>query len=166
MSFLHIKISTICHLGNLYIRQLVVWQFIVFTKFDIRSLDKFDFCKLARSELEIDFRTFSTFFIPPFLKFLQTDLTDRFYWTTSIKSLVDRRLPQLQLHFSGPASPSWQSPAKILAHGLTNITSIRGIKVNLDKHNNSVDCIRVCGRVARWFVFKPKIRNWVNFGGP
>jgi hypothetical protein len=22
------------------------------------------------------------------------------------------------------------------------------------------------GRVARWFVFKPKIPIWVNFGGP
>jgi hypothetical protein len=22
------------------------------------------------------------------------------------------------------------------------------------------------GRVARWFVFKPKIAIWVNFGGP
>jgi hypothetical protein len=21
-------------------------------------------------------------------------------------------------------------------------------------------------RVARWFIFKPKIQNWVNFGGP
>jgi hypothetical protein len=24
----------------------------------------------------------------------------------------------------------------------------------------------VCVRVARWFVFKPKIPIWVNFGGP
>jgi hypothetical protein len=24
----------------------------------------------------------------------------------------------------------------------------------------------VFGRVARWFVFKPKIPIWVNFGGP
>jgi hypothetical protein len=22
------------------------------------------------------------------------------------------------------------------------------------------------GRVARWYIFKPKIRIWVNFGGP
>jgi hypothetical protein len=22
------------------------------------------------------------------------------------------------------------------------------------------------GRVARWFVFKPKIPIWINFGGP
>jgi hypothetical protein len=25
---------------------------------------------------------------------------------------------------------------------------------------------RVESRVARWFVFKPKIQIWVNFGGP
>jgi hypothetical protein len=23
-----------------------------------------------------------------------------------------------------------------------------------------------CARVARWFIFKPKIPIWVNFGGP
>jgi hypothetical protein len=26
--------------------------------------------------------------------------------------------------------------------------------------------VGVHGRVARWFVFKPKIPIWVNFGGP
>jgi hypothetical protein len=34
-----------------------------------------------------------------------------------------------------------------------------GRKTN--KHSSSV----VFGRVARWFVFKPKIPIWVNFGG-
>jgi hypothetical protein len=24
----------------------------------------------------------------------------------------------------------------------------------------------LCSRVARWFIFKPKIPVWVNFGGP
>jgi hypothetical protein len=26
--------------------------------------------------------------------------------------------------------------------------------------------VKYCTRVARWFVFKPKIPIWVNFGGP
>jgi hypothetical protein len=27
-------------------------------------------------------------------------------------------------------------------------------------------CTNILCRVARWYIFKPKIRIWVNFGGP
>jgi hypothetical protein len=29
-----------------------------------------------------------------------------------------------------------------------------------------VDLFALLSRVARWFLFKPKILIWVNFGGP
>jgi hypothetical protein len=31
---------------------------------------------------------------------------------------------------------------------------------------NLANCKRISTGVARWFVFKPKIPIWVNFGGP
>jgi hypothetical protein len=30
----------------------------------------------------------------------------------------------------------------------------------------SLNLTLLCGRVARWYIFKPKIPIWVNFGGP
>jgi hypothetical protein len=31
---------------------------------------------------------------------------------------------------------------------------------------NIILCTQLCDRVARWFIFVPKISIWVNFGGP
>jgi hypothetical protein len=42
----------------------------------------------------------------------------------------------------------------LIGQSLNNIRALSGI-VHVD-----------CDRVARWFVFKPKIQIWVNFGGP
>jgi hypothetical protein len=32
--------------------------------------------------------------------------------------------------------------------------------------NSTESEVRIAARVARWFIFKPKIQIWANFGGP
>jgi hypothetical protein len=31
--------------------------------------------------------------------------------------------------------------------------------------NSTESEVRIAARVARWFIFKPKIQIWANFGG-
>jgi hypothetical protein len=43
----------------------------------------------------------------------------------------------------------------------TQAKKFRAKKVKFSRHKAALEC-----RVARWFLFKPKIPIWVNFGGP
>jgi hypothetical protein len=38
--------------------------------------------------------------------------------------------------------------------------------IERDNKTKEEKIMKVCNRVARWFIFKPKILIWVNFGGP
>jgi hypothetical protein len=58
-----------------------------------------------------------------------------------------------------------------LAHPVTQVTSLSRCSsyvIFFSKNPNSASSRlnNVSVRVARWFVFKPKIPIWVNFGGP